>query len=701
MEQKNYNRIIILVLTVLSAITFLISKNISENKIEQLKCEYYSNYSDNVKKEINTLIQSKKDSTMSLAMALSKDNNFIVDAFRGNETKKLDLKKFSKDLRTHTKFKNVWFQLIDNNGISRYRSWVDKTDDDISKVRMDVKRMLKEPKIQSTISVGLYDMTFKAMIPIYDNKKFIGILEVITHFNSIARKLAVNGVEAVVLVDKVYKDQLKYPFTKIFIGDYYVENLNAPAEYLQYLERKDIKSFINDQEKYTIDEELNTVNVNSIIKDINGNNMGYIVLFKDIDSFEQKEFNKIKQNIVFYMIVVILLISVFGYFVSSRRYHVLTKKNLEEEKKNNLKISYILNTQPYIITIRNENSLKEVNSAFFKFFDKYNSLEDFKKDHQSICDFFIDPKNGDEKYLFNDEQWLQKVLSSPSNTYKAAMEKDGSQRHFIINATQADKVKLGETFIVVTYIDITDLKNQEKLMYEQSKLISMGEMIVNIAHHWRQPLSVISTSASGMKLKKEYGMLEDDEFNDNCDIIDENAQKLSKTITDFSKLILKDTEKIDFELDEIIEGVFELIETSIESDHIILVKNIQEGIKINGSPSELIQSIVNIYSNANDVLLGIDEDERLFFVDIKSFEGKVEIKLTDNAGGIPDEVLPKIFEPYFTTKHQSQGTGMGLNAVYNSIQFMNGTIKAVNTKYEYNNKEYKGASFIIELPFVK
>ncbi|MEA3354465.1 MAG: ATP-binding protein [Campylobacterota bacterium] len=695
MNQKNYNRMIIFILTILIVITLIVSKKISDTRVEHLKNEYYLNYSKSIKKEIDLLVQSKKDSTLSLALALSRNNKAIVEALLSNRIESLELKNFSKSLKENTKYKNVWFQIIDQKGTSIYRSWVDKRGEDLTKIRADVREMIVDPRVLSTISVGLFDMTFKSMVPIYKDKKFIGILEVITHFNSIAKKLSKNGTKTVVLADKKYKDQMIYPFTNRFVGDYYAANLDASSKHLSYMENKGIDSFIKLKKSYTIDNELNTVNVVYTIKDINGMDMGYIILFKDIDSFVQNEFEAIKMNVLFYMIIILLSISIAGYLISQRRYRTLTKITLDEERKNNLKISYILNAQPYIITIRDNTSLREVNSAFFKLFNKYDSLESFTKEHDCICDFFIDPKNNDDSYLLKDKGWLDKVLKTPDNRYKVAIKQNDEVRHFMVNAKKADEKQIGETLILITYIDITDLKDKENMIFEQSKMVSMGEMIMNIAHHWRQPLSVISTAASGMKVKKEYGMLEDEEFYSNCDAIDENAQYLSKTIEDFKKFIVNDHEKVDFLFDDIISEVFELVDASVKSNNIKIVTDLQEGIKLYGNTTDLMQCIINIYNNANDALLNIDKEKRFIFLDLKQYDNEVKLIIKDNAGGIPEDILPKIFEPYFTTKHQSQGTGMGLSAVYSTIRSMDGTITAKNNKFIYESEEFTGAEFII------
>ncbi|MEA3352720.1 MAG: ATP-binding protein [Campylobacterota bacterium] len=243
-----------------------------------------------------------------------------------------------------------------------------------------------------------------------------------------------------------------------------------------------------------------------------------------------------------------------------------------------------------------------------------------------------------------------------------------------------------------------EIENKNKILFEQSKHAAMGEMIGNIAHQWRQPLSVISTGATGLKLGKEYGEFSDEFFNDTCDAINNNAQYLSKTIDDFRDFIKGDRKKVIFDLNEDIASFLHLVEGSIKNNNINLIEDYEKPIQINSYPNELIQCFINIFNNSKDVLKDIDTD-RYFFISTKTENKKAVITFKDNAGGIPQDVLPHIFEPYFTTKHKLQGTGLGLSMTYNLIvEGMDGTIEAANISYEYQQKNYKGAIFTIKLP---
>ncbi len=252
---------------------------------------------------------------------------------------------------------------------------------------------------------------------------------------------------------------------------------------------------------------------------------------------------------------------------------------------------------------------------------------------------------------------------------------------------------------LVSIVDITLLKQQEEQLLQQAKLVSMGEMIGNIAHQWRQPLSVISTSATGIKVQKEYGVLDDSFLYNACDAIDNNAQYLSKTIDDFRNFIKGDRLKSKFKANDFIESLLNLIEPSTKNHNIHIIQNIDSSVIINGYKNELLQCFMNIYNNAKDVLDTNKEiTDKFIFITIKKENNKIMLKFKDNGGGINQDILPKIFDPYFTTKHKSQGTGLGLHMTYNLItKGMEGTIHAQNTDFEHEGKKYKGAEFIIIL----
>jgi two-component system, sensor histidine kinase and response regulator len=244
---------------------------------------------------------------------------------------------------------------------------------------------------------------------------------------------------------------------------------------------------------------------------------------------------------------------------------------------------------------------------------------------------------------------------------------------------------------------IDDNRHKDDVLHEQSKMASMGEMIGNIAHQWRQPLSVISTAATGIQLQKEYGNLTDDNLDDMLTKINDSSQYLSTTIDDFRDLVKGDTKKIDFNISQYLDKAFKIEESMLKNNSIQLITDIDDTIVIKNYANLFIQIIVNIINNSKDALKTVDDKNRYIFIEVKKVGKNAVIKIKDNAGGIDENILPKIFEAYFTTKHQSQGTGLGLYMTYNMLHNMNGTISAENSYFNYNNIDYKGVEFTINV----
>ncbi|NQY93005.1 MAG: PAS domain S-box protein [Campylobacteraceae bacterium] len=282
------------------------------------------------------------------------------------------------------------------------------------------------------------------------------------------------------------------------------------------------------------------------------------------------------------------------------------------------------------------------------------------------------------------------------------MKNDGTQFEALVQGKFIEvNNKIAKVFAI---IDITEVKEKDKLLFQQSKMASMGEMIGNIAHQWRQPLSTISTASSGMKFQKEFGELSDEDFISCIDAIVKSTKYLSSTIDDFRNFFNADKEMNRFNLHDAIEKSLTLMESSIKSNYINIVKDIDREIFVFGYKNEFIQAYMNILSNSKDAFLNknIDDENKVIFVSVKKTDEKVLIVIKDNAGGIANDIIGKICEPYFTTKHKSQGTGIGLYMTHQIIsQHMHGELKVANEVFEYKGKEYKGAKFIISLKIDK
>ncbi len=238
-------------------------------------------------------------------------------------------------------------------------------------------------------------------------------------------------------------------------------------------------------------------------------------------------------------------------------------------------------------------------------------------------------------------------------------------------------------------------KNREKdrVMFQQARFAAMGEMIANIAHQWRQPLSELSILL--YNLKKAHQNSDDKSFDEYYESSQVVINNMSKTIDDFRGFLEESKEAKEFYVQDIIQEAISIIKETLKSNHIKIIFNNNYSIINNGHPNELLQVVLNILNNAKDVLSLKKEKDKKIVVKLSTKEDEVGrdfvvIEICDNGGGIKKEIINKIFDPYFTTKHSSQGTGIGLYMSKKIIEQNGGSIEV------FNNDE--GACFVIKLP---
>ncbi len=249
-----------------------------------------------------------------------------------------------------------------------------------------------------------------------------------------------------------------------------------------------------------------------------------------------------------------------------------------------------------------------------------------------------------------------------------------------------------------------EIKNKiekEKLLVQQSKMATMGEMIANIAHQWKQPLSIISASNGMLKFQKEIkDEIDDIQIDEATEAIDVAVKNLSNTIDDFRNFFNPNKISEYFNIRAAFEKTFKLINTHLKAHDIHIVTEI-ENVEIKSLQNELLQILINVLKNAKDELVQ-KKDLKDKLIIIKAFKENdtLIINIRDNAGGIPKEIMSQIFNPYFTTKSDRDGTGIGLYMSKQIIQSLKGNITAKNCEYTFKNLHYKGAEFKIELPII-
>jgi len=259
-----------------------------------------------------------------------------------------------------------------------------------------------------------------------------------------------------------------------------------------------------------------------------------------------------------------------------------------------------------------------------------------------------------------------------------------------LNATLQEKVSQA----------IQEVEYKSQMLQQQTRLAQMGEMISMIAHQWRQPLSTIAAVSMNMKMifaLQQYDLSKEDEreafekdFNKNLDSISELVQTLTMTIDDFRNFYKSEKERKKVSINEPLEKALNIIETSITSSGITIHKTLKSKNNVSMLSSEMMQVVLNILKNAQDNFIERDVENARLEIQSSDTSRGVRLEISDNGGGIADDILAKVFDPYFSTKNEKNGTGLGLYMSKTIVEeHHDGSLEAINHDV--------GVSFIIEL----
>ena len=338
----------------------------------------------------------------------------------------------------------------------------------------------------------------------------------------------------------------------------------------------------------------------------------------------------------------------------------------------------ILNKKTYKATVKNLSKTGEafyLNTIVFPLLDKEDNIIEFVAVRYDVTEAF----KANEELKKRDTQLA------------------------VLNATLEEKVKkqtkelleLNKNLEISIQKEVNKSKKAERIMFQQSKLASLGEMIGNIAHQWRQPLNHLNIVM--YKMKKEFNKNEK-EFNKSYKEAKGITKDMSNTIEDFSNFFKPDKTNEQFFVNEIIKQSYSILKKTITNQNIEINFESAGDYKIVGYPNEFSHVLVNIINNAIGVLMGKKGKRTIYikteFLHDEQLHNCINIYIQDNAGGIDMKIIDKIFEPYFTTKHQSSGTGIGLYMCKQIIE------NSMNGKISVENKD-NGACFIVKIPCLK
>lgn len=370
----------------------------------------------------------------------------------------------------------------------------------------------------------------------------------------------------------------------------------------------------------------------------------------------------------------------------------LDKKSIELMRQE-LLLQTIIDSVPVRLFWKNKEGVYlGCNKAFLND-AKLSSLDDIvgKTDYDMVWKEDAERFRQDDKEVFDSGE-------SKLNYIERQPQLDG--RNLMLSTSKVLlKNAQGEAIGVLgAYEDITEdyynrqkIKEHEKMMTIQSRQAAMGEMLSMIAHQWKQPLSAISTTIANIKLRMALESYNLEDIIKHSEGIEEQVTYLSQTISDFSDFFKPDKGKEQTTVCEPMQKALLIIGKQLENQHIVLDYDCKDASPIVTYPKELQQVFINIIKNASDALSDSDTKDAKIEIDVKSDQHYAYYSVKDNAGGIDEEIMDKIFEPYFSTKLEKNGTGLGL---YMSKTIIENHLKG---SLSFENID-QGVQFTIKVP---
>ncbi len=332
-------------------------------------------------------------------------------------------------------------------------------------------------------------------------------------------------------------------------------------------------------------------------------------------------------------------------------------------ERSNLLLQNILDTVPIRIFI------KDRKGHYIKANKQFLTDTGYTDEEEIIgkSDFELPWSEEEAKHFIKDDQAVVKDGRSFYRIEESQTRRDGSVATLLTSKVPLKNAEGEIIGLLGMYDDITAQKNlksklmeKEKYLLHQSRLAQMGEMISMIAHQWRQPLTAISSTANSMSLKLAMDNFDKEYFNRRLENITKYSQHLSETIDDFRNFFKKHKDKKEITLEKVVEDSLNIIQTSLQNREITVYKDFNCFKTFKTYPNELRQVVLNLIKNAEDILIEQEMEEKWIKIQTEFKNGKHLLLVSDNAGGIDETIMDKIFEPYFSTKQNRDGTGLGL-----------------------------------------
>lgn len=354
------------------------------HKTDALITDRYFKVSNQIKQQLQTLLDEKQNAMLTLSLAVSENSN-IKKALLTNNTSDIGLGEFSLRLKENTNLQNIWFQIVRADGTSLYRSFSKKKDDSLINARIEIAKMIKHPQIMTSITVGKFSIALKAMVPIYDKGKFVGIVEAIEQLNSITLKMDTYDYKTILFIDKSYQKQLVFGDKNKFLEDYFIASGSNNVDFLEYIKRKTVEHIIHYNKEYHVCREINSIiTVYTLNDEITKQPMAHFVIAHNINHIDLEDINQIRYNL--FLILGGLLFTTLAVFIY---FYLQSKKELIKKLNDKLEDTLEIKTKELTYLAHHDALTGLVNRHLFSEIVK-GCIESSKRDKSHFSILFLD-----------------------------------------------------------------------------------------------------------------------------------------------------------------------------------------------------------------------------------------------------------------------------------------------------------------------
>lgn len=413
--------------------------------------------------------------------------------------------------------------------------------------------------------------------------------------------------------------------------------------------------------------------------------------FQSLPSFERTIDQKPSWLILFagFPISFLLSLTILSFSRTTKKAQAMARTMTAKISALNEELEMIISAVPSPIILHTEDgTIVKLNQA-------WSDITEYTQEEISTIDILIKTLYPDMTQQLKVKQHIQSLYSIVGKVDEGEFtfpSKSGRKMTWQFSSAPFGLIK-GKRAVITSAMDITEIKNRDELMIMQSRLAAMGEMINMIAHQWRQPLSSISTIAGTLSIDVIMDEYNKELFENRLNAISNLAMELSETINDFRSFFKEKKVRQQTTWKELIEASMLIMEPVLKSKNIALHITYDEDITFMTYSREIKQVILNLLKNSEDALIENAVVKPAIWLRTSIHNEKTSLEIEDNGGGIATEIIDKIFDPYFSTKMDKDGTGIGLYMSKMIVeQHAKGKLKVYNTE--------KGASFKILLPLL-